>query len=116
LSKAFISKAQKGGDGIEVHDYKKHDPPAPLITKYVCGDAPEGYNFTIVENKSTDQKFKETMEYSTLDGLKILGDEESKKYNLTVEPNDTKCIIFEAGFDGFGTQGRSGTQITSVKN
>lgn len=80
-----------------------------MITKYICDDAPEGYNFTIVDNKSDDQKFKETMEYSTLDGLTILGDESSKKYNLTAEPHETKCIILEAGFDGFGTSGKSGT-------
>ena len=80
-----------------------------MITEYVCSDAPEGYNFIVVENKSNDQQFEENMKYSTLDGLKILGDEQSKNYDLTVGPNDTKCVIMEAGFEGFGTSGRVGT-------
>ena len=56
------------------------------------------------------------MEYTTLKGLKILGDESATKYKLDVGPNDTKCIIMEAGFEGFGTSGRVGTLITQVRN
>ena len=56
------------------------------------------------------------MEFSTLDGLTILGDEKAKNYHLQAGPHETKCIIMEAGFDGFGTSGKSGTQITNVNN
>jgi len=68
LTQAFTSKVKKVKEGIKVHDYKSHDPPAPMITKYSHGDATEGYNFTIVDNKSDDQKFKENMEYKELSG------------------------------------------------
>lgn len=74
-----------------------------MITKYTGNEAPDGYNFVIVENKSSDQKFEEKMEYSTFEGLKIIGDETSKNYDLTVGPNDTQIVIMEAGFAGYGT-------------
>jgi len=35
LKQAFISKALKGGAGVDKSDYKDNDPAAPLITKYV---------------------------------------------------------------------------------
>lgn len=54
LKQAFISKSLKGTAGVEKTDFKANDPPAPLITKFVCKDAAEGYNFTVVQNKSTD--------------------------------------------------------------
>ena len=54
LKQAFISKSLKGIAGVAKTDFKENDPPAPLITKYVCKDAPEGYNFTVIQNKSED--------------------------------------------------------------
>jgi len=52
------------------------------------------------------------MEYSTFDGLKILGDEKAKSYKLKVGPGETKCVIMEASFGGFGTSGSYGTSIS----
>jgi|APSaa5957512535_1039671.scaffolds.fasta_scaffold701318_1 hypothetical protein len=49
------------------------------------------------------------MEYTTLNGLTLLDDPDSKKYDLKVGPNDIQIIILEAGFEGFGTAGRGGT-------
>lgn len=74
LKQAFISKSLKGAAGVDKTDLKENDPPAPLITKFVCKDAAEGYNFTVVQNKSADQKYAETMDYTTLRGLTILDD------------------------------------------
>ena len=108
MRQAFISKSLKGAAGFEKTDFKANDPPAPSITKYVCKDAPEGYNFTVIQNKSTDQKYTETMEYSKLDGLTILDAADPKKYELTAGPNETNLVIMEAGFDGFGTAGAGG--------
>jgi hypothetical protein len=59
LKQAFISKSKKGISGVDKTDFLNNDPPAPLITKYVCKEAPEGYNFTLVENKSTNQQYEE---------------------------------------------------------
>lgn len=45
---------------------------APLITKYECNSAPEGYNFVIIENKEKEAIYKEQVEYTTADGLEII--------------------------------------------
>jgi len=48
LELAFKSKAAKGMSDIDKTDLK--EKKAPLITKFTCSQAPEGYNFVIIKN------------------------------------------------------------------
>lgn len=48
LEKAFKSKAEQGLPGIVKTDMSKRG--APLITKYECNTAPEGYNYVIIQS------------------------------------------------------------------
>ena len=87
---------------------------APLITKYTCTEAPEGYNFVIIQNNEKDQTYKESVDYSTFDGLSFIGNAgktEETKYELLVAPGETKIVIMEANVQGFSSGASMSTQL-----
>ena len=73
---------------------------APLITRYECNQAPEGYNFVLVENEDPEARYRESVDYTTFEGLKILGSDEHK-YDLDVGPGETNIILMRAEIQGF---------------
>lgn len=87
-------------DDIQVTNME--EKRAPLITKYECNSATEGFNFVIIENKESEAVYKENVEYTTADGLEIvLGrapdwDISQQKYEITVQPGETKCVLIRA--------------------
>ena len=70
LFQAFHSKCQQQMDDIQVTNME--EKRAPLITKYECNSATEGFNFVIIENKESEAVYKENVEYTTADGLEIV--------------------------------------------
>ena len=117
LKQAFISKALKGGAGVDKSDFKDNDPAAPQITKYIQKGIEDGYQFTAIGNKSTDQKIVLSMEYKSLTGLTIISDDpaaEKEKWEIDAGPNETKIVVLECGFDQVGMSGGSGVMITKV--
>lgn len=75
---------------------------APLISKCMETQASEGYNFVLVENKDTEQRYRETVWYTDFKGLTLLHDPGSSEYTLQVGPGQSKIIILEANLkEGF---------------
>ena len=77
------------------------DDNAPLITKYQETQATEGYNFVLIKNEDEEQRYRETVSYTGLVGLKLLHDPNSTKYTLEVGPSESKIVILEASLNGF---------------
>ena len=109
LELAFKSKAEKGMADIDKTDLA--DKKAPLITKYTCTKAPEGYNFVIIKNQDKEQKYKECVEYTTFEGLSFIDKPDESKYELTIGPGETKIVIMESKVQGFSSAASMTTQI-----
>ena len=77
------------------------DDNAPLITKYQETQAVEGYNFVLIKNEDVEQRYKETVKFADLVGLKLLHDPKSTEYTLEVGPGESKMVIMEASLNGF---------------
>lgn len=77
------------------------DIEAPRITKYWCEDAPEGYNFILVENNDRDQIYNETITLFDTINLKMVHDPLSRKYILSVNPGESRMIVMEAKLPSF---------------
>ena len=77
------------------------DRRAPMITKYECAEAPEGYNFIIVKNLEKEITYKENVYFNTFEGLEILDHEEPNYYEMEVGPGETKTILIKANIVGF---------------
>lgn len=87
---------------------------APLITRYECNTAPEGYNYVIIQNNDETAIFKESVEYIEFSGLTICGKQgSSNKYELIVGPGGTQTVLMKAALTGFSAT----AQITqSIKH
>ena len=109
LELAFKSKAAKGLPDIDKTDLS--EKKAPLITKYTCDQAPEGYNFVIIKNDDKEQKYKESVNYSTFEGLTFVDHPDQTSYELTVGPGETKIVLMEAKVQGFSTAASMTSQV-----
>lgn len=100
LTEVYLSKACQRPEDVEVKPMASKK--APLITRYECNQAPEGYNFVLVENEDPEARYRESVDYTTFEGLSILflGSEEHK-YDLDVGPGETKIILMRAEIQGF---------------
>ena len=76
---------------------------APEITKYECSTAPDGYNFVIIENKEEEAVYKETVDYTQFDGLKMVETHgvSGQRYDISVGPGQTQVILMKADIKGF---------------
>jgi calpain-15 len=97
LCEVYLSKAcpTSGAAPEDVEVKPMTAKKAPLITRYECNQAPEGYNFVLVANEDPEARYRESVDYGTFEGLQILGSDEHK-YDLDVGPGETKIILMRA--------------------
>ena len=84
---------------MEIENFANRN--APELNKYVCSDAPEGFNFVFVKNNEKHITLQEEVTYSIFDGLQILDKLDASSYKMEVGPGESKIILIKAKVGGF---------------
>ena len=89
LEEVYKTCAKKGGERL---DYSNEGEPNCFKYSGMC---PEGYGYNYFENFSSGAIIKEIVNYTTLEGLKLMEPYRGTSYEVNVKPGETKIVLLK---------------------
>ena len=89
LEEVYKTCAKQSGEKL---DYSNEGEPACFKYSGMCQ---EGYGYNYFENFSTGAIIKEIVNYTTLEGLKLMEPYRGTSYEVNVKPKETKIVLLK---------------------